>query len=102
MATLGPPWLAYFRNRKMGNKQRLIVGLALASLLTVNMSFADEIVVTEQRETATIQAAEANLDLAKEANAAVEKAVKAVLAETKLDLDIRLIGPTSVKIASDR
>ena len=83
-------------------KQGMFVGVALASLLAVNMSFADEIVVTEHRETATMHTDEANRDLLKETNAAVEKAVRTVLAETKLDLDIRLIGPTSVKIASDR
>lgn len=33
---------------------------------------------------------------------AAERAVEAVLSDVKLDLDIRLIGPTSVKIASDR
>jgi len=31
--------------------------------------------------------------------AAAERAVKSVLADTKLDLDIKLIGPTSVRIA---
>ena len=39
---------------------------------------------------------------AKAINAAAVEAAEAVLADTKLDLDIRLIGPTSVKIAGDR
>lgn len=87
----------------MENKQRLIAGLALAGMLAVNVSFADEIVVTESREAATMSAEAVNREIAREANtAAAEKAVEAVLADTKLDLDIRLIGPTSVKIAGDR
>ena len=48
-------------------------------------------------------AAEANRKLAKSATtAAVEDAVEAVLAENKLDLDIRFVGRTSVKIADGR
>ena len=47
--------------------------------------------------------AELNRKLAKSATtAAVEDAVEAVLAENKLDLDIRIIGRTSVKIADGR
>lgn len=47
--------------------------------------------------------AEQNRKLAKSATtAAVEDAVAAVLAENKLDLDIRFIGRTSVKIADGR
>jgi len=33
---------------------------------------------------------------------ATEKAIATVLADTKLDLDIRLIGPRSTTIAGDR
>jgi len=48
-------------------------------------------------------AAELNRQLAKSATtAAVEDAVEAVLAANKLDLDIRFIGRTSVKIAEGR
>ena len=87
----------------MKNQRTLVAGLALAGLLAVNAGFADEIVVTETRDNATIKADDVQRDLAKKANkAAVEKAVEAVIADTKLDLDIRLIGPTSVKIASER
>lgn len=86
----------------MKNKRHLVAGLALASLFTVNAGFADEIVVTEAREDATVPAADVQRAQAKANSAAVAKAVEAVLAETRLDLDIRLIGPTSVKIASER
>jgi len=80
-----------------------MAALALAGMLAINASFADEVVVTDAQEAATISIDDVNRDLAKEANtAAAEKAVEAVLADTKLELDIRLIGPTSVKIAGDR
>ena len=87
----------------MNYKRPLLAGMALAGLLAVSAAIGDEIVVTETRDEGTIQADEQQRDLARKANeAAVEKAVEDVLASTKLDLDIRLIGPTSVKIASDR
>jgi septum formation inhibitor MinC len=87
----------------MENRQRLMAAVALAGLLAINAGFADEVVVAEALEATTIRIDDVNRDLAKEANtAAAEKAAQAVLADTKLDLDIRLIGPTSVKIAGDR
>lgn len=47
--------------------------------------------------------AAANLERARRANAeAARLAAESVRAQTQLDLDIRLIGPTSVKIAGDR
>lgn len=86
----------------MKNKRHLLAGLALASLFAVNAGFADEIVVTETREDATMPADDVQRAQEKANTEAVVKAVEAVLAETRLDLDIRLIGPTSVKIASER
>ena len=87
----------------MENRRTVFAGLVLTSLLTVNVSIADEIVVTESLTNATTDTGGLNRDLAAKAQAAaVEKAVEAVLAETRLDLDIRLIGPTSVKIAGER
>ena len=87
----------------MENRRAVFAGLVVASLLTVNVSFADEIVVTESRQEATIDAGDVNRELAAQAHtAAVEKAVLAVLADIRLDLDIRLIGPTSIRIAAKR
>lgn len=86
----------------MKDKYILAAGLALIGLLALNAGFADEIVVTESRSAATMLADDVKRDLAEKANTAAEKAVEAVLADTKLDLDIRLIGPTSVKIAAER
>ncbi len=87
----------------MKNKRTLATGLALATLFALNTGFADEIVVTETREGATMLADNVQREQAEKANtAAAESAVEAVLADTRLDLDIRLIGPTSIKIAGER
>ena len=87
----------------MNDKRLLVAGMALAGLFAVNAAIGDELVVTETRDDSTHQTDDQQRNLARKANeAAVEKAVEDVLASTKLDLDIRLIGPTSVKIASDR
>ena len=86
----------------MKDKHTLVAGLALIGLLVVNAVFADEIVVTETRADTAMLAEDAKRDLAEKASAAAEKAVESVLADSKLDLDIRLIGPTSVKIAAER
>lgn len=92
----------------MENKHKLIAGLALAGLLGVTVSIADEIVVTERveaaaKELANVSPVKIDRGVVKEANAnAIKGAVEAVLADSKLDLDIRLIGPTSVKVAGDR
>lgn len=85
----------------MNTKRTLAAALALAALLATHAGVADEIVVTESRDNTGELAARTTAEqLQKEHVAAAEKAVATVLAETKLDLDIRLIGPTSVKIAS--
>ena len=87
----------------MENRRTVFAGLVLTSLLTMNASIADEVVVTEPLTDATTNTSGLNRDRAAKAQAAaVEKAVETVLAETRLDLDIRLIGPTSVKIAGER
>ena len=84
-------------------RRTVVAGLALASLLTVNASFADEIVVTESLQEAVIVTDEVNRALVAQAQVtAVEKAIETVLADIRLDLDIRLIGPTSVTIAAKR
>ena len=105
----GDAWAAEIHESKeneMNRKQVMIAGLALASLLTISPVFADELAVTETAETAdtaTVSTDQVTRNLLKKANTvAAEKAAAAVIADTKLDLDIRLIGPTSVKIASDR
>jgi hypothetical protein len=80
--------------------RKLITGLAIVGVLFVNVASAENSATTES---STVNVAKESLEQAKRANvAAAEAAVETVLADTRLDLDIRLIGPTSVKIASDR
>ena len=87
----------------MNHKRTVLAGLAIAALLASATSFSDEIVVTETLDAAAKSAAaEHRANLHKANSTTAEKAAEAVLADTKLDLDIRLIGPTSVKIASKR
>jgi len=83
--------------------QRRILILALAGLLAFNSSFADEVALNEAPKPTVVDTDTVNRELAREANtAAAEQAATAVIEENKLDLDIRLIGPTSVKIAGDQ
>lgn len=80
--------------------RKLVAGLAIVSVLFANVATADDTATTES---STVNVAQESREQAKRANeAAVEAAVETVLVDTRLDLDIRLIGPTSVKIASDR
>jgi len=80
--------------------RKLITGLAIVGVLFANVASTENSATTES---STIDVAKESLEQAKRANeAAAEAAVETVLADTRLDLDIRLIGPSSVKIASDR
>ena len=102
---IGDTWAtaaSKLRNFEMGYKREAVAALVLACLLAAHTGVADEIVVTESANAAN-PAEGMNRELLKQANAAAaKKAIEAVLADTKLDLDIRLIGPTSIKIAADR
>ena len=82
-----------------------MTGAALVAILLTTAAVADtETTVVVPAETSAVSAGnEKNLDRVEKATAvAAEKAIAAVLADTKLDLDIRLIGPNSIKIAGDR
>jgi hypothetical protein len=83
---------------------RIIATIVASSLLAANAAAADDKDAAAESTTTTANTtAELNRNLAESANtAAVEEAVEAVLAENKLDLDIRFIGRTSVKIADGR
>jgi len=79
--------------------------IALAAMILTTAAIADtETSVTIAAQTpAVITSNEVSRDLAEKATTvATEKAIAAVLADTKLDLDIRLIGPTSTRVAGDR
>jgi len=84
----------------MKNFRKLMAGLAIVSVLFANVANAEDTATTES---ITVNVEKESREQAKQANkAAAEAAVETVLVDTRLDLDIRLIGPTSVKIASDR
>ena len=73
--------------------------LFLASLLAFSAGQAEETSPQPDQTRPTEQ----SIERAREANeAAAKKAAEAVVDSTRLDLDIRLIGPTSVKIAGER
>lgn len=80
------------------------VATTLAALLLVSAaSKAADNPRTSEANTARVESTAVQRDLASKANAdAARLAIKSVQADNKLDLDIRLIGPTSVKIARKR
>lgn len=82
-----------------------IVTTTLAAILLSGAALAEtnSAVAVEPDLSAVSATDEVSRDRAEEATiAATENAIASVLANTKLDLDIRLIGPTSTKIAGDR
>ena len=88
-----------------GNYLSRTIITALAAVLLSTAAIADtETTVTVAKEISALRATE-ELSVERAENAtkvATENAIAAVLEDTKLDLDIRLIGPTSTTIASDR
>ena len=83
------------------NMTRIIATLLVSGMLAAPAAAADDKDADAKMAAASAaNAAELNRELAKSATtAAVEDAVEAVLAANKLDLDIRFIGRTSLKIA---
>jgi hypothetical protein len=82
----------------MKHLHKHIGGLLLATVIACNSGFADERDTLDKKNTVETQR-----QLARDAiQMAAREAVKTVLKDTRLDLDIRLIGPTSVRIADDR
>lgn len=85
----------------MNDKTQRVIALALASLLAAPVAWTNDNVaeggerMESPRETSKNLARVANEAAAREASVAIEAA-------NRLDLDIRLIGPTSVKIAGQR
>ena len=79
------------------------VTAALAAILLSTSAIADTTVTVAAEAAAVVASDQVNRDRAEKATTvATEQAIAAVLADTKLDLDIRLIGPTSTRIAGDR
>lgn len=76
--------------------------LAAILLATTAIADTDTIVTIATDAAAMVASDQVSRDRAENATTvATEQAIATVLAETKLDLDIRLIGPTSKRIAGD-
>ncbi len=86
------------------NRTRIIATIIVSSLFAASAAVADDQdVVAAATVATTADTAELNRNLAASANtAAGEDAIEGVLAANKLDLDIRVIGRTSLKIADSR
>ncbi len=77
--------------------------LLFAATTSTAPALADDRQGYEANDTSPAQIEEASREHAKQANeTAVEDAARAIEADTRLDLDIRLIGRTSVRIAGDQ
>lgn len=78
------------------------LALALAGVLACGTGFAEDDETTISGDAAVLSTDEVNRERAREAvEAAAAEAAEAVRAAIRLDLDIRLVGPTSVKIAGE-
>ena len=86
------------------NRTRIIATIIVSSLFAASTAAADnENAVAKTIAAPTDDTAKRNRNLAESVNtASVEDAIEAVLAANKLDLEVRFIGPTSVKIADGR
>ena len=80
------------------------IGTALVAILLTTAAIADSettVAVSAQTSAASASNEISRRQAEKATKVATEKAIAAVIANTKLDLDIRLIGPSSIKIAGD-
>lgn len=86
------------------NRNRKFATIVVSGLFAAGAPAADATdAIAATTAATTADTAELNRTLAESAHtAAVEDAIKAILADNKLELDIRLIGRTSVVIADSR
>lgn len=85
----------------MNDKAKWISALMVASLLAAPTGWTKD--AAKESGDQVESAADASRKQAREANTeAAREAAEALEAATRLDLDIQLIGPTSVKIAGKR
>ena len=88
---------------KITNPATVAALLLFAASTSTAPTLADDRKGYEANDPSPAQIEEASKEHARQANeAAVEDAARAVEADTRLDLDIRLIGRTSVRIAGDQ
>ncbi len=86
------------------NRNRMFATMVVSGLFAASaLATENQDAVAETAAATTADTAELNRNRAESANtAAVEDAIEAVLADNKLELDIRFIGRTSVTIADSR
>ncbi len=90
------------RTRELMNPAVIAALLLFAGSAGIAPAMADDRGPLETSEMSSAQIEEASKEHAELANeAAVEEAAQAIKTATRLDLDIRLIGRTSVLIAGD-
>jgi hypothetical protein len=88
----------------MARNHTFLAATVLTGLLTfAPTSFAEDSAAAPSDDANSTDTSAVHRAMAKKAAAdAASLAIESVTADNKLDLDIRLIGPTSVTIASDR
>ena len=88
----------------MARNHTFLAAIVLAGLLTfAPASFAEDSATAPADDLSSTDTSAVHRAMAKKAAAdAAALAIESVTADNKLDLDIRLIGPTSVTIASCR
>lgn len=88
---------------KISNPATIAALLLFAASTNTAPALAEDRNGYEAHDVSPDQIEEASREHARQANqAAVEDATRAIEADTQLDLDIRLIGRTSVRIAGDQ
>jgi hypothetical protein len=89
-------------SRELLNPAMIAALLLFASATIMTPAKADDQVVFDTSEMSSGRIEEASREQAREANeTAVQEAAEAIAADAKLELDIKLIGRTSVLIAGD-
>ncbi|NOX71060.1 MAG: hypothetical protein GXP15_17915 [Gammaproteobacteria bacterium] len=84
-------------NSKLGTILSIVLTLIVIALFSVSVLAAEPV----STEAATDSTANLTMRLAAVANEeAVREAARSIQSDSKLDLDIRLVGPTSVQLAS--
>lgn len=82
---------------KLANGTALIAALIVTGLQTAPAMAAEPEDAVQTEQSSATEVRNSNRERAEQAQAeAAQYAAKAVLSATKLDLDIRLIGPTSI------
>jgi hypothetical protein len=82
---------------KLANGTALIAALMVTGLQTTPVMAADPADAAGTEKASATEVRNSNRQRAEQAQAeAAQQAAEAVLSATKLDLDIRLIGPTSI------